>query len=1262
MNINNIYKNSKKSYIARIDDKGIPIKNIANFGLPINNIAKKCNGEYNGFAIKALEPIYPLFTNINVVRSIEQLEKDNINAVCDILNLQKEIQEYGLSVLYWAIVIWLLKNELQIPELYLNKYNEIEKKYSNKLEYLKNRILTIRSDPINSKFEIVSIGHNVVPENWLGKIFTNGYELHKEMDKLDWRKGKPPVSYCCINSMIIEDINTWNTKDTIKTDYEILISLYFNNNNLVTKISKNYNLNDIPDNYKLFVYKKKIIFAIDYDLIVDNNPMYERYETVGILVSRLQKCLRRGRQCSLTLNETVNRLANSPPYNLPDQQFLKVSGCRQLCWRLFISIIEDCEPYLPNTNYLSLQDIFCLSLLCQADPDIKLKKSIIDKLLYTSLLCQYNDKFGSNWNWREGKLTPLDEINYFTLAISYMPMMKNDKLMLIKASNFIKNYKLKKLSNMSKEILMNNSNEIIEKQSIISAYDMHCLPNITLEIQGSLPYDFFEKRFTTKNIPSLIWENKSKFNIRKPHKLFIPKWLKNGKKDIILFNKILEEIQEYNYNKEYNLSNDIIENIKKFSNDEYEYEYKTYPKLDGKIAFLTLFGKKIKLNREGKLSALDIVVAGDLINDEICKVKKISKDNKYLEGDEQKKGQERYIKYMDKNNKIMVNLENPPCGYIWIDKIRHKKKVNIYIKNNNFYVDDIKIKLFDARKLLLKIKKLKIYKIPFVFKNIICQSLYCPTINKYNNYEINLINRAIHKLRRKIKDYKVYEWIYFKDLSIIKTDIWRLIFTRLHNGFDNDIFVGPVDRSGNKVNKSINYKYEGFIWRIINLLSALYPACIQIRGYFKWSLNKNALEYTHLIECLNKLWSNDLLLKNKSDKIKINTQLWSHQKQTVDRIFYGYTVENKKGFGDASFVGAGKTLTALTIISKLINYKSSVNKGAVILLPTTKLYKTWFDEINKHCEGFNILFQEANGNIINFDETLNNEITSNTILITTLGRMRNHPISNPWILTVIDECLTVQNKEALQTEEAWKQSMCSEYGVLMMSATFFRSRFDKMFYMLSMLRSGLPEKKEYLDAILAEHIICYIPEKSRLWKESITKYELSKKERSNYNKIKNQEMTNEMKYHALYKYINRNIKYELLFDKRVKELNDRKILIYCKSKNEADNLSKINDSIGRYPDKSKQHIVVSYTEGTYGLNDLIKYDTILTRPPEPDKLPQMKGRLDRPGQLNTNLNLEYILIKDTIEEALLYRLEMCSNFYKNYILPLADFYDLSVKY
>ena len=49
----------------------------------------------------------------------------------------------------------------------------------------------------------------------------------------------------------------------------------------------------------------------------------------------------------------------------------------------------------------------------------------------------------------------------------------------------------------------------------------------------------------------------------------------------------------------------------------------------------------------------------------------------------------------------------------------------------------------------------------------------------------------------------------------------------------------------------------------------------------------------------------------------------------------------------------------------------------------------------------------------------------------------------------------------------------------------------------------------------------------------------------------------------------------------------------------------------------------------------------------------MKGRLDRPGQKDQDLNINYFIIEDTIEEALIFRLELAQKFKNDYIMPLA---------
>lgn len=74
------------------------------------------------------------------------------------------------------------------------------------------------------------------------------------------------------------------------------------------------------------------------------------------------------------------------------------------------------------------------------------------------------------------------------------------------------------------------------------------------------------------------------------------------------------------------------------------------------------------------------------------------------------------------------------------------------------------------------------------------------------------------------------------------------------------------------------------------------------------------------------------------------------------------------------------------------------------------------------------------------------------------------------------------------------------------------------------------------------------------------------------------------------------------------------------------------------------------------------YNAIITTPPEPDKLPQMKGRLDRPGQNSETLKMHYYIVGDTIEEALIFRLEMAQKAVNEYIMPLAQFYEIAFKY
>ena len=1269
----NVLSDTKKSFSARKDIKGKLYRNVANYGLKKGDVAVRDRGaDYNGFTIQADEDIKPLLTNVNISKALKFLSEENFQGAIKVMSIQNEVKKYGLDVIYSILKKWLEKNNFDVPKEILNKDN------ITLSEDLMKWIYSVSHDPILGKIKIIGIGQNkkgssVVPESWMNRIFNSGYELHKEMDKLDSRKGKPPVYFCCIYSITVKDRKAWNSKVETDLMFDLGISIKLNKNKYSTSIKEFKNKNEFQqwvndfNGYDFlpsqFIFKNKpikIIFSLKKKDIVSSHPQFKSIENVGVLVSKVQKAIRRGRHASKVLKTSLERLSRSPSYNLPDQQFIRVSGGRQMMWRLFISIIEDSEPYLEDPKYLSMLDILGLAMLCQADPEIALHKNIVDKVVYTALCAQKQDTRA--WDWRKGKDNvksyKLDNdlvSNSFKIALMCMPMMVNDRKLLSKGLNHLKNCTLKKLDCFDLDHFTNNSINIIEKETSLAAYDMHCIPAIILYLQGSLNEIPIDKAYSTKGIPNLIWIYSSRLNCR------ISTEKVPDKKDIQEFLKILISIQQYYMDgcAQYMLNKDIDKYIKKNSHNE------TTPsnhvdELTGRIAFLLIFGSKIRITSHGKI--YEVVVAGT--PEKPCKIKSIQSKGaySYLDGKLRDDAENQYIEYMKDGIKIV--LPDPPEGHKW-----KYKKTKVVIKANKikdkikFYVDDNEVKAFNACEGLIPVPKIKEIKIDKLHEDIIKKGFY---IKPSDGYILNRKLIEIAKYKSKNNDTRIFSWKEFG--KNIPEKIWKDVLVKLKNNYNDEVQIGPVNRMGKKVDEAISYMHEGVLWRMFNLISLLYPTIVKSSATLKFKLDTHTSGYKHLMETVSAFaFKQEKINKNeKFNKVDIITSLWEHQKKTSDHITNGLLKLGRKGYGDASHVGAGKTLTALTVSVNLINHnikhKITSHRGIVIMLPTTKLYNTWDEEIKKHTKGFHTIFQNADGSLT---DTKNvkmtpSDITLNTLVVTTLGRMRDKPMSVPWQLVVIDECLTVQNSDALQTEEAWRQVICSQYGVIMMSATFFRSRFNKMFYMLKMLRSGLPENKEYLDTILAECMVCYIPEKTRNWKVTTTRYQMSTKTQKEYDKIKKHDIPPEKLYIALSNFLYKQVDFIKMFSQRISDLKNRKILIYARSKNEADLIAQKIKTVSRYPDKSGKHTVVAYSEGTYGLNDLVAYDTILSRPPEPDRLDQMKGRLDRPGQKETNLYLEYLLTEGTIEEALLIRLQIANHFYKSHILPLAEFYEIAI--
>nr|AEX62930.1 putative helicase [Moumouvirus Monve] len=1204
-------KSTKCNRQARIFNGEI-IPNIANIGAKKGDFAKlERQGEYYGICVEILEDVKQLLTDKLVIKILDLLKQENYNTPLNILGLT------DLDELHYILHKWF--------ECGTTNYNDSLKNYNKTYEKYDDWIKCVRSDTLPCRIKIVEIGYNektgasVLPPEWIDHEFENGFVAHKEMDKLETRNGKPPVTYAIIYSMIIQKKEIIY-KDPTKLLYTTIFYLHCEKDGNIFSEIKLFNKNNIPKKNYEYIKYNDILIGFKKDKIFETKTDEENSNPreVGILVSRLQKSIRRGRYGAKILKETINKLNSSPNYNLPEHGFLRVSSCRQLVWRLFISILEDCRPYSieeNNIGELDLLNLLLLVLISQKCQEYKFNKIVLKSIIITALLAQYNDTPNDLFNWRklpESKSTPIIIKSKYhsalSLAIENVTMMSGDKKMLSKLYSAKNNFKPFNYPKIKSKILdsFNYYDEKIKNNIIYSSIDHHSKPYILLYYQACIPISL-----STKEISSYIWKISSSYNIRSNKK--IPKE-----------DKILQEIQKYLYNgsdkkifvQPHNIKEPKIKEIKPDNNSK-------------RKSFLILFGNKYKYKN------YDAILAGTKTNPVKLKVKnewKYTNDPDIINN------------YPTKY--IYTNRIDPPFGFRW-----NKFKFCTEIINGKPFINGDQIKFFDGSSSLDSITPDIKKKCNSSTRNLVMEFLSGMDIN----FQTIINMRENHKS-------EILNWIPEEsDYHKLNHDLIKSVYTKIFNQFNNIIMIGPCDRGGNKMQNSINYYVEGKIWAVFNLLHYLYPLTIIPSGPLNFKINKHTPGYIHLITSLR----NILFFNKKEDKKsikpiknlpKIITKLWDHQQESVNTILNGF-IQGQHGFGDASDVGSGKTLTSLKIATEIIKINNTCHTGILVLLPGNKLIKTWEDELNKHTKYFDIRFQKPSKIIEN--------IQQNTIVITTLGRIRDNPISHKWLLVIIDECLSVQNKNALQTEQAFIQSLMSKY-LIMMSATFFRNRFDKLYYMLKMLQSGLPESRQYLDAILMETIVCKVPINNKKWSSNINYFELDNETRNIYNEINNKDLSLEIKYSKLTSYLVSDNKVNNLITKQLKTLikkleeNDKRCVIYARSNEEAKNWSK-KLKIPLYPIKGT-HTIVTYHDGTYGLNDLVTYNTIVMRPPTPDTLPQIKGRLSRPGQESDDLFIEYFIIKDSIEEGLILRMNIASKFLHQYIMPLSKFYDVSVNY
>jgi hypothetical protein len=436
------------------------------------------NGDFFGFSVKALEPIKPLFTDKIILDAIELYQSEEFDAIIRLFDIKDQLLLYGYPVIDYVILKYLEMNKLKLEQ---------KMKFDFTLPEIDSRMKLTRSDAILSKLEIVNVGNNVVPSEWIGRQFESAEHLHKEIDSLDYRNGKPPVTYCCIYGMSVTE------QQIVQLVKNIPLS---KKETLIVELQTNHTASFLPS---LATITKSSY--VDYEnethrLIVAFEPS-EHFTTtaeltknsVGLLSSTLQKCIRHGRCSVELLKETVEKLARAKPYNLPEQNYLKVSGSRQLFWRSFITIIEDFR-YYEDSSFLSLFDILAFALVCNKEPDYVICEELLEKvqsLLVRIAECDHTTDYHEWRTYPIGKtsfsIKQSVSQNTMFIADQFVPKMSGDAVMIHRYSTLLKTY-------IPLPLLANTKELVCKKCELgfttkYTSVDIHCYPNMIHQLQGS---------------------------------------------------------------------------------------------------------------------------------------------------------------------------------------------------------------------------------------------------------------------------------------------------------------------------------------------------------------------------------------------------------------------------------------------------------------------------------------------------------------------------------------------------------------------------------------------------------------------------------------------------------------------------------------------------------------------------------------------------------------------------------------------------------
>ncbi len=1257
----------KEGFKGRYDGKKL-IKNLANLGgSKGTNLFVNRNGEYNGIIIELQDRVYPLYTDQSVHSIYLNIETNYTNNILLIekFGLEMLYQKYSNEIFRFIVDQFLISNNNK--PIYLN-YPKIslDIKKSELIELTK-KINTDIHTLIPIPVKVISCGE-LLPEEWIGKIFKSGEDFHKSIDNLEARINKPPVTYLANYCMeYVNEKKLFEIKDLNLEDIILKNNLWIQDVNTGKFIKKTNKIDKVIKNYiEIEILDKKIYVFYSKENTFEQNNIELSSGSVGFNVSLMQKSFRRGPEVFDNLKEAINKLSKTKPYNNPEHQYELMSGSRQLFWRYFISIIEDIQIY-KSEKYLDIFDLVIYSYIYGSYPKFITSKFLSNKLIE---LGKRLLQIKSYIDFNKYKEDTTGQINFdcryqIALKISndLMPGMKGDKKMIRNLITFIK----------SKPNLLNI--DIIDLSDIIPNYlykeigyyaglDLHTNPQMIVQFQNSVFTNLKENFTDLETCSSLIWNYSSSYNFRKVNKF---KW--------ITINDLIYLIQYIWLNSNYiNYNKDQLSYNIDFNNKFWIQEYKLKNNLQT-LTHNSIFYKYVY----DKLIYKEIKLKNMITSNQICQIILSSqfKNNFWYKG---KKTYPIYtndqikFKYLDE----IISLDNDNYQHIFNAYIKYLKTFQTNISGQQFKFDyENGSIIINGFKCIYIDKEFKVEYSDETFNLIQNEKVYYTELNK-NNILYGLIEGSIECKTDELNNFinhKVLMCLQAKNNLLIKSDLIKkipdtikeIILSRVLTSLEDKLerttlILASINRTGKHSGDTVDPQYEGYLTRLFNIFAILY-GCFQRVNEFKYIIDTKSKIFRYWLEDMG--YNLDIKNEQQFGKVYkiIKTKLWEHQIKVRDLVINGIKNYGQRGFGDASEVGSGKTLTALSCIEML----NMISPGSnyLVLVPNTNLYDVWTSEIKHHCENVICKIQESDGKWTtiqtNFDIKSDKSNINPTIWISTMGRNRDHKLSNQINFVIIDECLSVQNKESKWTIKAFEQVVRARFGVLMLSATFFRTRFDKLFFMLKMLCTGLPTKSEYLDTILNTAIGANIKTNRIEWDFNIHKINPGNKFYLEYEKNKISDKFES--YIKLKKFLNYNTKPEEIFKEKINLLlgKGRKILVYVESDNQLEifkSYSQINNlNWGFYPDITKDTCIISKHKGTYGINNLIKYDTILMKPPEPDKLPQIKGRLDRPGQKANKLYIEYIILENTIEEIDLVKIELTNNFYQGHIVPLANYYD-----